>query len=158
MTVDEIERLARSLIAKHLGEPWSFAWNRRKRHFGLCRYGSMRIELSAVLMPHETAEAIRGTILHEIAHALAGPEAGHGPLWRAVARTLGVPDPRARREHTSDPSALPEPAYLLVSGEKVVKHYFRHPGRKFEASLPQRWVGGDYSTLGTLKLVKVRKK
>jgi hypothetical protein len=32
---------------------------------------------------------VRETILHEIAHALAGPRAGHGPRWRAIAHRIG---------------------------------------------------------------------
>lgn len=33
--------------------------------------------------------AVENVILHEIAHALAGQEAGHGPRWRAVALWIG---------------------------------------------------------------------
>ncbi len=40
-------------------------------------------------------EQVRDTVLHEIAHAIAGPEAGHGPLWKATARRIGA-TPRAR--------------------------------------------------------------
>ena len=40
-------------------------------------------------------EEIRDTVLHEIAHAIAGPEAGHGPLWKATARRIGA-TPRAK--------------------------------------------------------------
>ena len=37
---------------------------------------------------------IRDTILHEIAHALAGPEARHGARWKAIARRIDA-TPRA---------------------------------------------------------------
>ena len=37
---------------------------------------------------------IRDTVLHEIAHALVGPEARHGPEWKAIAKRLGA-TPRA---------------------------------------------------------------
>ena len=40
-------------------------------------------------------EQIRDTVLHEIAHAIAGHEAGHGPLWKATARRIGA-TPRAK--------------------------------------------------------------
>ena len=33
---------------------------------------------------------VTDTILHEIAHALAGPGAGHGPAWKATASRLGA--------------------------------------------------------------------
>lgn len=32
---------------------------------------------------------VRETILHEIAHALAGPRAGHGARWREIAHRIG---------------------------------------------------------------------
>ena len=41
------------------------------------------------------------TILHEIAHAIAGVEAGHGPAWKAVAQRLGA-TPRARAEENDE--------------------------------------------------------
>ena len=34
-------------------------------------------------------DEIHQVLLHEVAHALAGPKAGHGPQWKAVARDLG---------------------------------------------------------------------
>lgn len=38
------------------------------------------------------AKEVHETILHEIAHALAGPGAGHGPKWREMARRVGARD------------------------------------------------------------------
>ena len=40
-------------------------------------------------------EQIRDTVLHEIAHAIAGREAGHGLLWKVTARRIGA-TPRAK--------------------------------------------------------------
>ena len=40
-------------------------------------------------------EQIRDTVLHEIAHAIAGREAGHGPLWKVTARRIEA-TPRAK--------------------------------------------------------------
>jgi len=39
---------------------------------------------------HASSEQLTDTILHEIAHALAGPAAKHGPAWKAIARRLGA--------------------------------------------------------------------
>ena len=41
------------------------------------------------------------TILHEIAHAIAGANAGHGPVWKAVAKRIGAA-PRARAEEKDE--------------------------------------------------------
>lgn len=37
-----------------------------------------------------------GTVMHEIAHALAGSAAGHGPVWKRQMRALGQSPERCR--------------------------------------------------------------
>jgi hypothetical protein len=45
---------------------------------------------------HLPYEEIRDTLLHEIAHAIAGHKAGHGAEWKAVCRRIGAkPNPKA---------------------------------------------------------------
>lgn len=81
--------LADSLLARHL-PGWTFAFNRQRRTLGLCRYRERRIELSR---PHAEAGSMaqaRETLLHEIAHALAGPGTGHGPAWQRQMRLLNL--------------------------------------------------------------------
>lgn len=43
----------------------------------------------------ESRWQLAGTLLHELAHAAAGFEAGHGPQWRQWAETFGLRVPRA---------------------------------------------------------------
>lgn len=69
---------------------WTFAFNRRKRSLGICNYTAKRIELSCYFVAQNDEAAVRDTILHEIAHALAGQEAGHGPAWVAVCQSIGA--------------------------------------------------------------------
>lgn len=57
---------------------------------GLCNYAARRIELSALFVAMNDEKLVCDTILHEIAHALAGHRAGHGPRWVAVCHRLGV--------------------------------------------------------------------
>jgi predicted SprT family Zn-dependent metalloprotease len=90
MTHAEAQSLALSLMSLHGLAHWSFAFNRRKRTLGLCYYSRQRIELSAHYVLRNDEASIRDTILHEIAHALAGPRAAHGPKWKALARQLGA--------------------------------------------------------------------
>ena len=52
---------------------------------------------------------VRDTILHEIAHALAGAKAKHGPAWKAIARRLGA-TLKARAEEGEDARADREAA------------------------------------------------
>ena len=84
------EDLIRRLMAQHGVADWFFKWNRNKHFLGLCKYDSRRIELSEVYVANNPMEHVRDTVLHEIAHALAGPDAKHGPLWKATAIRLGA--------------------------------------------------------------------
>jgi predicted SprT family Zn-dependent metalloprotease len=84
------QHLAHSLLLDHHLPDWSFAFNRRRRSLGLCRYVQKRIELSLPYVLRNDEASIRDTILHEIAHALAGQKAGHGPQWKAVCRRIGA--------------------------------------------------------------------
>ena len=139
---------------------WSFGWNRRRRAHGLCRYDRRRIELSALLTAREPDPAlILNTIRHEIAHALAGPRAGHGPRWRAWAERVGCTHIASTR--AASPEAEPLPArYVLVAivdgQEQVICHYHRRPSRAFLDSLPHRHVRGRPETRGTLRLERVK--
>ena len=49
--------------------------------------------MSEPLIKINTIERCRETLLHEIAHALAGHDAGHGPVWVATARRIGLTNP-----------------------------------------------------------------
>jgi predicted SprT family Zn-dependent metalloprotease len=151
MDLNAAQTLARALIAKHLDSSWAFSWNNRKTSFGLCRYVTREIQLSRVLTATESGDATEQTILHEIAHAIAGPEHKHDRVWQSIARSIGVRRPASRRAFTGEP---PKPKYLLKVGERVIRAYHRHPGQAFVASLPKRYLQSDREgTLGKLRLV-----
>lgn len=81
--------MAQQLIAAHLEESWSFGFDNAKRRAGLCNYRDRRISVSRYLAARYDDETNRQTLLHEVAHALAGAPAGHGAAWRRTARSLG---------------------------------------------------------------------
>jgi hypothetical protein len=65
------------------------------RYRGICYYRSWRngaehdlIEVAAT--GEESPVQLAGTTIHETAHVLAGPGAGHGAEWRAACRALGL--------------------------------------------------------------------
>lgn len=72
---------------RHQG--WSFRFDRSVNRLGYCNYRKKVISLSqhATLANDETS--VRNTILHEIAHALCGFLAGHGPTWKAKCLEIG---------------------------------------------------------------------
>src|SRR5690606_25270933 len=60
-----------------------------KRRAGLCDYSSKRISVSRYLAARYEDDEIHQILLHEVAHAVAGPKSGHGPRWRQIAIDLG---------------------------------------------------------------------
>lgn len=84
-----VRREAEHLIATHLDASWTFAFDNAKRRAGACDYTRQRITVSRYLAARYDDETNRQTLLHEIAHALAGAQAGHGAGWKRIARSLG---------------------------------------------------------------------
>ena len=92
---------------------WRFQFDTAKRRFGVCRYGRKRIGLSKPLTEANDIEQVRDTILHEIAHALAGYEAGHGPEWKKVCVQIGA---KPERCYTSEDTNTIAGKYRAVCG------------------------------------------
>lgn len=93
MNKEQITQMAKNLMRKNNVEHLSFGYNRRKNALGICRFRLGKpyaIELSEAWIKHLREEDIRDTILHEIAHALAGSDAGHGPRWKNIAAAIGA--------------------------------------------------------------------
>lgn len=82
-------KLARSLMNEHGLNDWKISWSRAKKTHGRCIYGIKTLEFSAVAFSHIPEDEVRETILHEIAHALAGSAAKHGIVWQRVYRSIG---------------------------------------------------------------------
>jgi predicted SprT family Zn-dependent metalloprotease len=114
--------LAVSLVEDHGLSGWTVDFDMAKRRAGVCRYEKRIIGLSAPLTRlHDEAE-VRDTILHEIAHALAGPAAGHGPEWQAKARSIGC---SATRCLPADAPRVPGAWLGVCSAGHVVERHKR---------------------------------
>ena len=94
MELNALAETATRLLAVHGLVGWTFGLSGAKRRLGVCKYRRKRIEISDYYARNNPDAAVLDTLLHEIAHALAGPEAGHGPAWQAVAARIGA-TPRA---------------------------------------------------------------
>jgi predicted SprT family Zn-dependent metalloprotease len=90
MELPVLERWVKEEFARHGLVGWSFGYSRARRMLGVCRYNSRRIEISRFYAENNPEAHVRDTLLHEIAHALAGHSAGHGPAWQECARRLGA--------------------------------------------------------------------
>ena len=81
---------ARELMNRHGLDEWTLRFNGARKKLGECRPRQKLILISRVHALNEAPGQVTDTILHEIAHALAGPKAGHGPAWKEIARRLGA--------------------------------------------------------------------
>lgn len=68
---------------------WSFGWDSAKKRLGVCKYDQHLISLSRYFVDYHSLDEIDQVMRHEIAHALAGSKAGHGPKWKKIATDLG---------------------------------------------------------------------
>ncbi|UOK18137.1 SprT-like protease [Gordonia phage Switzerland] len=106
MTQTEAREIAHDLMLEHgLLLSWTFKFDRARRRAGQCHYGKREISLSAPLLSVRSYEESLNTITHEIAHALVGAKAGHGPEWARKHRELGGDGERCFTLEASDPTA-----------------------------------------------------
>lgn len=127
MEFESAARMALELMSQHGVGDWSFAWNRRKRSLGLCRYRTRRIELSYHFVYANEDAQVRETILHEIAHALAGEKAGHGPLWKTMCLRVGCKPERCDQGEAVMPRGR-WTARCAACGKEYSRH--RRPARQ----------------------------
>lgn len=90
MDRDELFETARREMSAQGLRGWSFGLTGAKRQLGVCKYRSKRIEMSEYYVVNSPVDSVLDTLRHEIAHALAGPAAKHGPAWKAIAVRLGA--------------------------------------------------------------------
>ena len=88
--LNEVAAQARGLMDRHgLGE-WTLRFTAARKKLGECRPRQKLILLSRTHAVNGPPGQVADTILHEIAHALAGTGAGHGSAWKAIASRLGA--------------------------------------------------------------------
>lgn len=101
---------ANALIRHHLDPifgpgAWSFDFDRAKRRAGLCNFTDRRIQVSRYLAEKFDDDEVHQILLHEVAHALAGAEAGHGQKWKRIAAELGYAGGRTHDGDIADETA-----------------------------------------------------
>ena len=88
-SIHEAQDLAHTLFRQYGLYDWQFQVGKAKRRLGVCKYRSKTIEVSRWVF-ELCPENVDNTVRHEVAHAIAGYKAGHGPEWKRVARELGA--------------------------------------------------------------------
>ncbi len=125
MDLEELGAIAARELAEHGLAGWTFGLAATKRRLGVCKYRAKRIEIAAYYARNSPPETVLDTLRHEIAHALAGPAAGHGPAWKVVAVRLGA----TPRSCESSAEAVVEPGDWRVSCPACGRtfHLYRRP-------------------------------
>ncbi len=126
------EAMARELMEQHgvAAAGWRFVWSHGRRQLGSAHVRRLRkgrqiktIRLSRHLVQLNSEAEVRDTILHEIAHAIAGIEHGHDATWKAVCVRIGATPQRLAGE---DVQIVP-PRYTIVCRqcERAIAHRYR---------------------------------
>lgn len=89
--------LARSEMDKYGLCDWKLELDHAKVRAGACHFTEKKISFSRNFIKHADDLDINDTILHEIAHALVGPNHGHDSVWKTMAKKIGC---SAKRCHT----------------------------------------------------------
>ena len=118
MTHDDVPHVAHYLLEKYnlAQQGWTFCWDSAKRSAGQCDYRNKKISLSrhyVTLNVTTRPDRVIDTILHEIAHALAGWRAFHGTEWRAACERIGA---RPERCIQYGDVTMPEGRFVATCG------------------------------------------
>jgi predicted SprT family Zn-dependent metalloprotease len=105
----EAATASRELMDRHGLTSWHFKFDNAKVRFGSCNYETHTISISRHLTMLNTWENVANTVLHEIAHALAGKPAGHGRSWKLHANAIGC-----TAERCYDPDVVIAPPTKFV--------------------------------------------
>ena len=85
----DLARRAAVLMERHGLRGWRFRWDMAQTRGGACNFRDRAIQLSVGFAASASDAEVEDTILHEIAHAIAGPGHGHDAVWQAAARSIG---------------------------------------------------------------------
>lgn len=129
---DRVLALAERKMAEHLDlQVWSFAWDNAKRRAGLCNYNEKRISISTYYAQVHSLDEVMQVVLHEVAHALAGKDAGHTKKWLSVAKSIGY-----RAEKFTGKEIAEEFAPWVGTCPRGHEHYrYRKPTRELSCAL-----------------------
>lgn len=108
-------KIAEKEMTKHglLEKGWKFKFDSAKRRFGLCSYSRKVLSVSRFFIDLNSEEEVTNTIRHEVAHALAGNDAGHGPVWKSYAVMVGAKPVRC---YSRAETTVPEGMFSLEKG------------------------------------------
>jgi len=140
---------ANALLREHglADKGWRFVYDNARKRGGYCQHHIKTISMSRYLVPLWTEEQVTETLLHEAAHALVGPGAGHGPVWKRKAWEIGC------REGRTHSNATVEGRYVSSCTKcgKQTGTRHRRPQNMSTGWYTHRGCGGDIAWLDTAR-------
>ena len=90
-TLQRAKEMAMDAFEKHglRQAGWTFGFDSSVRRLGNTKYGRKFISISRHMVLASSDARVLNTILHEVAHALVGHTAAHGPVWKQKAIEIG---------------------------------------------------------------------
>jgi predicted SprT family Zn-dependent metalloprotease len=125
MDLEELAVVAGQEMRKHGLDGWTFGITQSRRMLGVCKFRSKRIEIAEYHARNNASATVLDTLLHEIAHAIAGPAAKHGPKWKVLAIRLGA-TPRAC-DHSRETVVTPGDWQASCPACEKIHHRYRRP-------------------------------
>jgi predicted SprT family Zn-dependent metalloprotease len=136
MNLNEIEKNAKALMAAHGVGSLDVAFDRAKRRIGATHFFNCgtqghptwipaKITLSKHYVAGLSDDEVMDVMLHEIAHALAGKLAGHGPVWKRHAVKVGAQPNRCKSVDVKVEPAVK--AYCLACDSMLDGGFHRLP-------------------------------
>lgn len=164
MNLYDAEVLANNLLNEAINtyqhiDGWRFKWNNRKQAYGVCSYRTRTIQLSKFLTALQDYDDVKDTVLHELAHALAGGRAGHGPVWKAWCLKLGANPQRCTEmpeEQKKEAARLAKYQIVYVPAGAEFYEVVR-PAHRMAMALYRRQLVGRPETLGRLFYVETKR-
>lgn len=89
MNLTEAKNRIENLMWDHGLHTWQFKYDRALNRRGQTHYGTRTIQLSKHFVELNEWSRVRLTALHEIAHALVGPDHSHDKEWQAMCASIG---------------------------------------------------------------------
>lgn len=143
METEKAKDMAHDLMHQHGLEHWYFKFDGAKKRFGVCNYRTKTISLSRILTEMNDVKHVKDTILHEIAHALVGPIAGHGPVWKMKAKEIGASPTRCAHDDVK----VPEAKYIMEckTCKKQISFYKRPKNKRACKQCCDKYAGGMFN-------------
>jgi predicted SprT family Zn-dependent metalloprotease len=154
MKLNDARQLASELIKKH-DIKYTFAFDNAISRFGCCHHSLRQITLSKELTLANKEQQVKDTILHEIAHALAGAGNGHNSKWRRIALDIGCDGKRCY----SSKDTINIPYSFVGTCPECARKIYRHRRTKYLAcgKCCDKLNSGKYSTKYQVKWERINK-